>query len=502
MTNINKKSITRTRVFGVDCSVNVCTGEDHPNMNTICIAPSGAGKTGSLVIPSILANDGESMVISDCKRQLSGVLTPILEKRGYDVKTVDFVEPKKGCSYNPLDYIGFDMESGKHSQLDIMNLSEALIMKLIFKDCDPFWLSSAKDLISCCIAYVMEFKEPDERNMLSVLDIYHTICYESSFNRKPPEFSDIDVSGHYVEEFELIGKRHPDSFAYHIYSRLKNVFLSDKTWGCIQQFANVALSAFDCEESRQMFSGENSLDLTALAHKKSVIFLNTNCIDCCLEPLISVLYTQMIHCLIQEADENGGCLEVPVHFFLDDFASTVKIPKFDKLISMIRSYDMSVSMFLQSLAQLDDMYNASQTNIILGNCQYQVFLGAPSDMQTIEYLSYRTNKLNSTVMYMPEDDVTVLERNKKPRTVKLIKPYSWLDRYSVDEQEASDDDAFWEDPDYDDSDYDDSDYDESDYIERYYENYPRSSDDVDLYYYSNSDYEDEYYRETGHFFDE
>ena len=129
-----------------------------------------------------------------------------------------------------------------------------------------------------------------------------------------------------------------------------------------------------------MFSGENSLDLTALAHKKSVIFLNTNCIDCCLEPLISVLYTQMIHCLIQEADENGGCLEVPVHFFLDDFASTVKIPKFDKLISMIRSYDMSVSMFLQSLAQLDDMYNASQTNIILGNCQYQVFLGAPSDI--------------------------------------------------------------------------------------------------------------------------
>ncbi|MGN0552841.1 MAG: type IV secretory system conjugative DNA transfer family protein [Oscillospiraceae bacterium] len=479
MTNINKNSITRTRVFGVDCSVNVCTGEDHPNMNTICIAPSGAGKTGSMVIPSILANNGESMVISDCKRQLSKLLTPILEKRGYDVKTVDFVEPKKGCSYNPLDYIGFDMEGGKHSQLDIMNLSEALTMRLNYKGSDPFWISSAQDLISCCIAYVLEFKEREERNVISVLDIYHTICYESNFNRR---FPDSDAVGHYVEVFELIGKKNPDSFAYHIYSRLKNVFLSDKTWSCIQQFANVALSPFDCEDSKQMFSGENSLDLTALAHKKSVIFLNTNCIDCCLEPLISVLYTQMIHCLIREADENGGCLEVPVHFFLDDFASTVKIPKFDKLISMIRSYDMSVSMFLQSLAQLDDMYNTSQRNIILGNCQYQVFLGAPSDMQTIEYLSQRTNKLNSTVMYMPENVVTVLERNQKPKTVKLIKPYSCLDKYSVDKPDRTDGICAYNDGDS--------------------NGYWSDSDDIDLYYYSNSDYEDEYYRETGHFFNE
>lgn len=482
---ITPNNVKRTRVFGVNCTVNVSTDDKHPNLNTICIAPSGAGKTGSMVIPSILANDGESMVISDCKRQLSKLLTPIMKAKGYEVKTVDFVEPKKGCSYNPLAYIGFDYESGKHNQLDIMNLSEALTVQLNRQESDPFWVSSARDLISCCIAYVLEFMEPSERSMLSVLDIYHTICNESCLYRK---YKDSDLCGHYVDCFEDIAEKHPDSYAYQVYARLKGVFVSDKTWGCIQQFANVALRPFDCTESKQMFSGECSIDLTELAHKKSVIFLNMNCIDCCLEPLVSVLYTQMIHCLIHDADENEGCLEIPVHFFLDDFASTVKIPKFEKLISMIRSYDMSVSMFLQSLAQLDDMYNTSQRNIILGNCQYQVFIGAPSDMQTIEYLSQRTNKLNSTVMNLPADTVTVLERNKKPRSVKLIEPYSSLAGCSIGEPSQSDDLEY--------DDYNDYDDDEPYYEEDF------GFDDVDLYFYSNTDYEDEYFRETGHLFSE
>jgi type IV secretion system protein VirD4 len=93
----------------------------------------------------------------------------------------------------------------------------------------------------------------------------------------------------------------------------------------------------------------------------------------------------MIQQLYDFADNNGGALQVPTYFILDEFANIGKIPDFDKKISTSRSRKISFSVILQNLDQLEAVYEKSNETII-GNCDTHVFLGSNSQ-KTVEYFS-------------------------------------------------------------------------------------------------------------------
>lgn len=81
----------------------------------------------------------------------------------------------------------------------------------------------------------------------------------------------------------------------------------------------------------------------------------------------------------------GECLATPLHCFLDEFANVGRIPNFDRLIATIRSRRVSVSVILQTIAQLKTMYRDSWETIV-GNCDSVLFLGG-NEQSTTEWLS-------------------------------------------------------------------------------------------------------------------
>ena len=93
----------------------------------------------------------------------------------------------------------------------------------------------------------------------------------------------------------------------------------------------------------------------------------------------------MIQQLYNYADLNGGRLQVPVFFILDEFANIGRIPDFDKKISTSRSRGIQFSVILQNLDQLEAVYEKSYETI-MGNCDTHVFLGSNS-YKTVEYFS-------------------------------------------------------------------------------------------------------------------
>ena len=93
----------------------------------------------------------------------------------------------------------------------------------------------------------------------------------------------------------------------------------------------------------------------------------------------------MIQQLYDHADRNGGQLNVPTYFILDEFANIGKIPDFDKKISTSRSRKISFSVILQNIDQLEAVYEKSYETI-MGNCDTHVFLGSNS-YKTVEYFS-------------------------------------------------------------------------------------------------------------------
>ena len=93
----------------------------------------------------------------------------------------------------------------------------------------------------------------------------------------------------------------------------------------------------------------------------------------------------MIQQLYDFADDNAGKLPIQTFFILDEFANIGHIPDFDKKISTSRSRNISFSVILQNLDQLEAVYKDTHETI-MGNCDTHLFLGSNSQ-KTVEYFS-------------------------------------------------------------------------------------------------------------------
>ena len=85
------------------------------------------------------------------------------------------------------------------------------------------------------------------------------------------------------------------------------------------------------------------------------------------------------------ADIHGGRLPVHVHFLMDEFANVALPDEFDKLLSTMRSREISVSIIIQNLAQLKALFE-KQWESIVGNCDEFLYLGG-NEQSTHEYVS-------------------------------------------------------------------------------------------------------------------
>lgn len=101
---------------------------------------------------------------------------------------------------------------------------------------------------------------------------------------------------------------------------------------------------------------------------------------------MSILYTQLFQQLFEAADKKyGGSLPVHVHFLMDEFANVSLPDDFDKILSVMRSRGVSVSIILQNLAQLKALFE-KQWESIVGNCDEFVYLGG-NEQATHKYVS-------------------------------------------------------------------------------------------------------------------
>lgn len=83
---------------------------------------------------------------------------------------------------------------------------------------------------------------------------------------------------------------------------------------------------------------------------------------------------------------HGQRLPIHTRMMLDEFANIGKIPEFDQKVATIRKYEISVSIILQSLAQMQKLYKDDWSDIA-GNCDTTIYLGGGTDTVTTEWVS-------------------------------------------------------------------------------------------------------------------
>jgi type IV secretion system protein VirD4 len=103
------------------------------------------------------------------------------------------------------------------------------------------------------------------------------------------------------------------------------------------------------------------------------------------------MYSQLFKELCDKADNvYNGRLPVHVRMILDEFANAGQIPNFEKIISVIRSREISVNVIVQNMAQIEALYD-KQAGTIVGNCDTTLFLGSGEE-KTMESISKRIGK--------------------------------------------------------------------------------------------------------------
>ena len=139
-------------------------------------------------------------------------------------------------------------------------------------------------------------------------------------------------------------------------------------------------------ESLAALTKTDELDLSTMGEKKTALFAVIPDNDTSFNFLISILYTQLFQQLFYCADKkHGGALPIPVHFLMDEFANVSLPDDFDKLLSVMRSRNIFVSIILQNLSQLKALFE-KQWESIVGNCDEFLYLGG-NEQSTHKYVS-------------------------------------------------------------------------------------------------------------------
>lgn len=159
---------------------------------------------------------------------------------------------------------------------------------------------------------------------------------------------------------------------------------SENVWGNFTNGCSVRLNVLNDEVLRLMIS-EDDIDLSAPGVRKCAYFCIFPDQDFTFQFVSSLFFTFLFKDQIETADANNGN-PVPINYILDEFCNIGMVPDFSNKISTARSRNIGITMIVQSMTQLFQVYSENVTNTILGCCSTLICLGVNDDV-SIEYIS-------------------------------------------------------------------------------------------------------------------
>ncbi len=183
--------------------------------------------------------------------------------------------------------------------------------------------------------------------------------------------------------FQRLEDKKPGHIAVKYYKSYRSG--SGKTLKSIQITLISHLEKFNLD-SLAGITQTDEMELASLGERKTAIFALISDNDSSFNFLVGILYSQLFQQLYYQADfVHGGRLPVHVHFVMDEFSNIALPDDFDKLLSTMRSREISVSIIVQNLAQIKALFE-KQYESILGNCDTFLYLGG-NELSTHEYVS-------------------------------------------------------------------------------------------------------------------
>ena len=352
----------------------------------LIIGPTRSGKGAGYVIPNALMHEG-SMIVTDLKGEVFKATAGYRRQNGSQV--FQFAPGSETTNrYNPLDFVR--TERGNRTT-DIQNIAGILVPENVGSE-NSVWQATAQQVLAGVISYITESAfYKDRRNLGEV---------NSFFN------SGVDLQAlmKYIKEKEpYLSKFTVESFNSYI-------ALSERA---------AASALLDIQKAMRPFKNERivaatnvtDIDLRAMKRRPMSIYLAPNITDITLlRPLLTLFVQQVMDILTLEHDPSS----LPVYFLLDEFRQLKRMDEIMTKLPYVAGYNIKLAFIIQDLKNLDEIYGETSRHSLLGNCGYQLILGA-NDQATAEYASRALGK--RTIRYQSES--RTIELLGLPRRTKV-----------------------------------------------------------------------------------
>ncbi len=419
--------VLRRRNRGITITGTKAISVQDSFVHTAIYAPSGMGKSSTVLIPTLLRMKKCSAVVTDPSGELAQKCSHSLRKRGFRVLHLNTTDPNHSIRFNPLESV--------ENEGDIMEIAETLVKTAYAKSGgdSAFWNNSASTLIALMLAMLWPERGRGYFNL---------------------------ANGRYLlNEFGEDGFELDELAVRNLSPKMFNEWkgLRTKDTKVLASFAATAITALKIfsHEAIAAISSDHTIDVGEFRTKPTVLFLQ------CPEhklwvyaPYLALIYGDIIaHAAMISRPQNVKKKDwLPIHFLLDEFGNTF-INGFSTLCTVLRKRECSLTILLQDPAQLN-IYGAENAKVIEANMFNKLYMSGLSleTCRTVEALMGRTMKTQTEEdkerevarSLMTADEIRTLNKrtaiflqnNTLPAKVRL-KPYFknfWLRRKVKPEQ--------------------------------------------------------------------
>lgn len=328
--------------------------------HTLVLGSTGSGKSRRLVLPSIanLILERESIVVTDPKGEVYLYTMKFLEKQGYTVKVIDFNDPSKSDSYNPLQPTIDAINDNKINEAISLARELVTILAPSNDKGEKIWTNGERSVItSAILAIVHDNKDKTQyQNMANVYKFIVEMC--GTIGEEIP----------LTEYIENLPSEHPANIA------IKTAQLAPfRTRASFNVSALTTLELFAMPSLHSILS-TSDFELEDVGKKPVALFFIVPDSDKKYYPIVSIMINQLYMSLVKLGNKYGGRILNRVNYILDEFGNFPKIENLDSTITVSRSRGVRLNFFLQDFAQLEEKYGKNVSRTLRGNCQRLIYL--------------------------------------------------------------------------------------------------------------------------------
>lgn len=369
------------------------------NRNIVVIGRPGTGKTRYVLKPNILGSMNETLIFTDPKGELLRDCGVALQQAGFEIKVLDLVEKWKSDGYNPFKYIRVlpkeahlldindinpitdEVIKERFAEDDVMSCIHKLMMNTKSEQIesntgDPFWEKAEMVFLQALFYYVIFNYDMKDRNFKTVLELMR--------------LGEPDKNGNSALKmlFDVWEQKDPNNIGIKQWKHFLVSAKSPKMMSTIIMTAAARLAPFNISEIEKLVN-EDTIEFDRIGKPgqegKVAYFIITSPGDATFNFIANMAYTQIFNMIDYNAKQNGGYLATPCNIYMDEWAQLGEIPRFVEMLAYVRSLNVGITIFLQSLSQLKKVYKDSWETA-LDCCDYILFLGSRSK-ETLEYIS-------------------------------------------------------------------------------------------------------------------